>query len=290
MRLPAQSAHTTVCAPPEGTFLGIVGNVRKQPWLNLDSVVGTERLPHIHEEICMSLAQMDTTYTGGSHKWMGIVPKTFENDPYVDYGLTIAKFSDDEFIRFVALSESPDDFDVTEKSHYSFGEDAEYPLSKAQMLYLKYRYGVYFPWKVYLDFVDSDFDWTTKNVIQSQFLPEVLHAFPQTVAFIRSLPFRSIGRCSLLGLEANDHGTVHRDNYELVDNPPVNDFISFCPAGNKDLFLWDEDAQRKYFVPGQVHTFNDMNYHGVEARPEFRYSIRVDGTFTNEFQARIRSM
>ena len=34
---------------------------------------------------------------------------------------------------------------------------------------------------------------------------------PKTIAYVRSLPFERIGRCNVMGLEANDHGTVHRD-------------------------------------------------------------------------------
>lgn len=31
-----------------------------------------------------------------------------------------------------------------------------------------------------------------------------------------------------------------------------------------------------------------MNYHGVAADPFFRYSIRIDGVFTDEFKEQIR--
>ena len=35
----------------------------------------------------------------------------------------------------------------------------------------------------------------------------------------------------------------------------------------------------------EAYWFNDADYHGVLADPFFRYSFRVDGTFTPEFVA-----
>jgi hypothetical protein len=41
-------------------------------------------------------------------------------------------------------------------------------------------------------------------------------------------------------------------------------------------------------VRGRAYWFNDHDYHGVEADPFFRYSIRVDGVFTEAFRASLR--
>jgi hypothetical protein len=90
-----------------------------------------------------------------------------------------------------------------------------------------------------------------------------------------------------MGLEANDHGTVHRDGEPEVKRH-VDHFITFCPRGDKRLFLWDEDEQIEHFVPSRVYWFNDSSYHGVASDPFFRYSIRVDGVFQPEFLARLQ--
>ncbi len=37
-----------------------------------------------------------------------------------------------------------------------------------------------------------------------------------------------------------------------------------------------------------LYWFNDMDWHGVEPDPFFRYSIRVDGVFEPGFLARVR--
>jgi hypothetical protein len=108
--------------------------------------------------------------------------------------------------------------------------------------------------------------------------------FPKTVAFVRSLPFVEIGRCNVMGLSAHDHGTVHRDGVP-EEKPKADHFVTICPAGNKRLFLWDEEKHEKVNVTGRAYWFNDSDYHGVEADPFFRYSIRVDGVFEPDFLA-----
>ncbi len=269
-------------------FIGVHG--RSEPYLNLEHLIETSLFSTIHDEICYALAQVETSYTGGSHKWMGIVPPEFAHDEYIDYGETIEKFSKQEFLRFISLADEEHDYDLSNWKKHTFGEDAEIPLSAAQFRYLKYRYGVYFPWKVFFEFVEGNLNWNDKCDGNRPFSKIALEKFPLTVQFIRSLPFKSIGRCNLLGLEANDHATIHRDNYDKRNESLVNDFISFCPANNKRLFLWNERTKSKTYIQGSVYTFNDANYHGVDAAPYFRYSIRVDGVFTDEFRAKISVM
>jgi len=261
---------------------------RKEPYVNLENLIDCSVFAELHEEICLGLLGVDWFYTGGSHKWMKIVPPEFADDAYADYMEVINNFSDEEFMRFIALGSPQLQLDVNNRRHYTFGEDAKIPLSWNQYQYLKYRYGVYFPWKVYYQFIEGEFDWTTKHLHDRDFTEQSKEFFPKTCAYIRSLPFKNVGRCDLMGLEANDHGTIHRDNYERRFDPPIMDFITICPADNKSLFLWHEETKEKLFVPGKAYTFNDMNYHGVEPEKHFRYSIRIDGTFTDEFREKIR--
>jgi hypothetical protein len=266
-------------------FIGVHGHA--EPFLNLEPYFDLTGFEAINEEICYSLTQFEVSYTGGSHKSMGIVPPSFQNDPYIDYGQVISRFTPEEFARFMSLSDSEEEVDYEDRNRFTFYEEGVASISLRQFLYLKYRYGVYFPWKVFLPLVAGSPNWEEKCTFKGAFYPEIEEDFPLTVKFIKSLPFKSIGKCTLLGLEANDQATIHRDNYENKDNPPLNDFITLSPAGNKDLFLWNEEKAEKLYVPGKVYTFNDMNYHGVDSATYFRYSIRVDGIFTDEFRAKI---
>lgn len=267
-------------------FIGCQGHVA--PYIDLTDVIDTSNFEYLHEEICLGLLQVDYSYTGGSHKFMNIVPQEFANDEYKDYMQIIRGFSREEFMRFIALGESSLKFDLDQYQKYTFGEEAQMPMTWEQANYLKIRYGAYFPWKLYFQFMEGDFNWTSKNTLVRDFSEEVRNIFPATCDYIRSLPFKSIGRCDLMGLESNDHGTIHRDNYQRLNNPPVMDFITICPAGNKRLFLYNAESREKVFISSKAYTFNDMNYHGVAADPFFRYSIRIDGVFTDEFKEQIR--
>jgi hypothetical protein len=253
-----------------------------RPYLDLTRYLDAAALCGLDEEICAALSQLDTTYTGGSHKWMGIVPPSLGADAHADYGEVIAGMSRDQFAAFVALSDTPDEFDLDRQADYEFGEERDWALNKRQMHYLEYRYGVYFPWKVFYELIPNE-RWDERAHPEGKsFTDEARRLLPRTVAFVEALPFAQLGRCNLLGLRSHDHGTVHRDGHP---SDPVGHFITLCPRANKRLFLWDEQARREIFVEGQACWFDDYNYHGVAADPWFRYSIRVDGVFAPEFLA-----
>ena len=263
-------------------FVGIGG----QPSLDLTPLLDTPALDEIDQEISIGLVDASVTYTGGSHRSMGIVPPSLRSSPYVDYGEVIERFNKAEFARFISLADEPENFDPERQSDYRIGEEQEHNLSRRQMLFLKYRYGVYFPWKVFYELLPGGF-WDEKSNPQGkQFTEEAEELFPRTLEYLRRLPFRHIGRVNLLGLEANDHGTVHRDG-DPAEKTTVDHFLTICPRGDKRLFLWDEAKREKHFVRGRIYWFNDSDYHGVEADPYFRYSIRVDGVFEPSFFARI---
>jgi hypothetical protein len=262
--------------------LGIQGH----PFIDLERYVDLEALQALDDEIAYALTEVPLEYTGGSHKTMGIVPPSLADEPYVDYGQTIRRFSRAEFETFISLSDTPGEFDVDRFRDYRFGEEQDWPLSRKQMLFLKFKYGVYFPWQVFYEMIPT-LNWEDKaNGEGKDFTPQAKQHFPRLVAFVKKLPFAVIGRCNILGLEANHHGTVHQDGDP--EDATAEHFITLCPKKNKRLFLWDEEKRQKTFVVSRAYWFNDHGYHGVEADPYFRYSIRVDGMFREDFMARLR--
>jgi hypothetical protein len=256
-----------------------------RPFIDLSPFLDVEALAALDDEICYGLTRVPLEYTGGSHKSMGIVPPSMANDATVDYGQVIARMNRAEFARFVTMSDTPEAFDLDRRDQYEFGEERDWPLSRRQMQHLEYRYGVYFPWKVFYELMPN-LRWEDRAQAGGKaFCAEARRIFPETVAFIERLPFASIGRCTLLGLRSNDHGTVHHDG---EDEPALGHFIALCPRGDKRLFLWDEETATRLPVTGRATWFDDRNYHGVEAAPFFRYSIRVDGVFRPAFLARLK--
>jgi hypothetical protein len=253
-----------------------------RPFVDLEPYVDLAELESLDGEICAGLASVPVDYTGGSHKWMGIVPPSLVDEPYADYGQVIARMSREEFARFAALSDTPWELDPDRRSEYEFGEEREWPLSRGQMRYLEYRHGVYFPWKVFYELVPN-LRWEERAAAEGKaFTEEAERLFPGTIAFIRRLPFQSIGRCNVLGLQSHDHGTIHRDG---EDETALGHFITLCPRADKRLFLWDEGRRARVPVGGRAYWFDDRNYHGVAGDRVFRYSIRVDGVFEPGFLA-----
>lgn len=271
-------------ATESSTLLGVLG----RPWLDLTLLIDPRPLDELHEEICLGLAQLPLDYTGGSHRSMGIVPSRRQDDVLRDYGEVIRQLSDAEFAVFRSLSDRPDLIAAGRGRDTTFGEERAVPLSRRQMMWLKIRFGVYFPWKGYLELMPNH-RWDDKADPAGKRFTRVAESyFPKTIAFVRSLPFKHVGRCLVMGVEGNDWGTVHRDGHPEEQESP-DEFISFCPAGDKRLFLYDEGLDREVPIESRIYWFNDFDYHGVAVSPVFRYSVRVDGVFQDEFRERLQS-
>jgi hypothetical protein len=203
-------------------------------------------------------------------------------DDYRDLMHAIEAFSANEFGEFVSLADDPHAFDVERRRDYRFGDETDHPLNKAQMRYLAYRHGVYFPWKVCYHLLEND-RWDDKHSGAGKaFGDEALEVFARTIEVIRSLPFREIGRAVIFGLEPNDHAPLHRDS-EPGKSLTIAQSITIDPRGNKRFFLCNAEADEPLVVDSRVYWFNDMDYHGVLADPFFRYSIRIDGQFVPSF-------
>jgi hypothetical protein len=262
------------------------GGIFGHAFVDLESYIDLHELAALDDEITIGLTEVPVSYTGGSHKTMGIVPPSERDDPFADYGQVIAGMDRSEFARFIGLSDTPESFELDRQADYEFGEERRWSLSRRQMLYLEYRHGVYFPWKVFYELMPGGAWDERADASGKTFTDEARRVFPRTIAFIERLPFARLGRCNLLGLQSNDHGTTHRD---AEDDPAVGHFITLCPRGNKQLFLWDEFRKARTPVPGRAYWFDDRLYHGVAPAPFFRYSIRVDGLFDGGFLARLEA-
>src|SRR5581483_11858707 len=83
-----------------------------RPYIDLEPYVDCAQMAALDGEICLALTRVATSYTGGSHKTMGIVPPSLARDPYVDYGQVIAAMTRAEFAEFVALGDEPHAFDL----------------------------------------------------------------------------------------------------------------------------------------------------------------------------------
>jgi hypothetical protein len=265
-----------------GKLVGIWG----RPYVDLSSFIDTSCFPELDEEITMALTRVETSYTGGTLKWMGVVAPWAMDDGYLDAMQVIGDFSREQFEQLALLGDDPDAFDLERFRDYRFGDETEHPFTLAQMRWLSFRHGVYFPWKVCFHLLDND-RWEDKHSGAGKaFAPEAEEHFPKTLRFIRALPFREIGRAVVFGLEPNDHAPAHRDT-EPGEALQVAQSINFDPRGDKGLYLRDAEGGSHTVVEAPIYWFNDMDYHGVDPAPRFRYSIRVDGVFEPAFARRL---
>lgn len=253
-----------------------------QPYVDLGHLVSDEALRSVDREISVGLAQVESSYTGASLKWMGVVAPWCMEDGYRDLMDAIESMSPEDYADFIALSDEPQKYDLDRREGVVFGDETENPLTKAQMRLLAYRHEVYFPWKVCYHLLEND-KWEDKHAGKGKtFGEEALEVFPKTIALIRSLPFREMGRVVIFGIEPNDHAPLHRDT-EPGKSLSVAQCISIDPRGNKQFYLQNDPDDEPLLVDARVYWFNDMDYHGVLAAPYFRYSIRVDGVFEPAF-------
>lgn len=256
-------------------------------YLDLSPYFDVSAFAELHEEICLGLGQLPLDYTGGSHRSMGIMPPSRRADALIDYGEIIRQMSDAEFAQLRLLADDPAAIDPARRTELEFGEERSVSLSRRQLHWLELRFGVYFPWKAYLELIPNRY-WSDKASAEGKRFTRVAESFfPKTVAFVRSLPFEVVGRCNIMGLRANDHGTVHRDGDPDEQSAPDH-FIAFAPGANKRLFLWDEVIKEELPVTAPIYWFNDFDYHGVQSMPWFRYSVRVDGVFCGDFLERVQ--
>ena len=264
-----------------------VWGIGGHPFIDLERYVDVAALEALHDEISLGLTLVETEYTGGSHKTMGIVPPSLVDAPYLDYGHVLARMPPDEFATFLSLADDPRALVRAGAQPSWFGEERDHPLSRKQMRWLKHRYGVYFPWQVFYEMIPTS-GWEDKANGQGKvFTAEAKRHFPRLIDFVQRLPFKVMGRCNILGLDADHHGTVHYDGNP--EDPSAEHFITLCPRKNKRLFLWDEATKKKTAVVSRAYWFNDHGYHGVLPDPFFRYSIRVDGVFDPAFLDQVRA-
>jgi Rieske 2Fe-2S family protein len=269
--------------PRQGRLWGIFG----QPYLDLGGVLDLSALDAIDAEISRGLAQVETHYTGGTLKWMGVVAPWAMDDAYLDAMHVIERLPDGELATLCSLADDPSVFDHGQLQSYRFGDETEHPLNRAQERWLAYRHGVYFPWKVCYHLLEND-TWEDKHSgAGKDFGEEAREVFPETVRFLEALPFTEIGRAVIFGLQPNDHAPLHRDS-EPGLALSIAQSISLCPRADKRFYLQNDERDEPLVVGARAYWFNDMDYHGVLDDPFFRYSVRVDGTFVPGFVEKLQ--
>jgi hypothetical protein len=103
--------------------------------------------------------------------------------------------------------------------------------------------------------------------------------------FIAMLPFKATGRMLIIYDNAGRAGPAHRDH---VETELCHDFIWFRTNLRKPFYMLNHRTGEKGYVESYSAWFDTVNqFHGTDAHDGLGFSIRVDGIFTEAFQAHI---
>jgi len=113
-------------------------------------------------------------------------------------------------------------------------------------------------------------------------LTDAAKHFPKLMKYIETLPFKEVGRVLFFTTYPNNGVAIHRDS--PVMNHKDHNINLFFTSGSRKSFIWDEIKKKKIYLDptARSYYFNNRDFHGVEPEPRFRYTLRVDGTFTDE--------
>jgi hypothetical protein len=114
---------------------------------------------------------------------------------------------------------------------------------------------------------------------------EATGEFPLLMDFIATLPFQSTGRMLIMYDNISRAVTAHRDHAET---DVCHEFIWFRTNLAKPFYLLNPTTNEKRYVESYSAWFDTVNqFHGSDPAEGLTFSIRVDGTFTDEFRKQI---
>lgn len=145
--------------------------------------------------------------------------------------------------------------------------------------YMYFALGAVIPWFFVCYLKYNDF--FTKTKTTGDWTPAAKN-FPKLVKYLETLPFKQIGRVLFFTTYPNTRVMIHRDA-PVMDHKDHNINL-FFDGGWRPSFIWDEVKKEKIYLPegSKSYFFNNRDYHGVDSEPAFRYTLRIDGVFTDE--------
>lgn len=265
-----QHTHKIIGNQPITSFLyeehGIkgVGKDRKSI-VSMDSYINHDYDLELHIESCKGLALCNDFKMGMVYG--GLPPEE------------VARFGNHDC--WSEMLHNLDMHDPTGVHRKALTEVAEQSDNPQQAMY-KYAYfamGSVIPWFFACYLKKNDFSKKTKDLGG---WTDNAKYFPKVVEYLNTLPFKEIGRVLFFTTYPNAGVAIHRDS--VVAEHKDHNINLFFDQGWRPSFIWNERTKEKTYLEkgARSYFFNNRDYHGVEAEPVFRYTLRVDGTFTDE--------
>lgn len=250
------------------TEYGVKGvGKNRNPIISMDKFIDHSEDENLHYECCKGLAITNDT----------------------KFGMIYGSLPPEEELRLHGHKSWTDVLDdlrkdiVLNKKHL---DAIEYVISKSQgneiQAIYKYCYfalGAAIPWFFAVYLKRASFANKAKDV---GVYTETSMLFPNVIKYIETLPFKHVGRILFFTTYPNAGVITHRDS--VVEEHKDHNLNLFFDGGWRPSFVWDEIKKEKIYLPkgAKSYFFNNRDYHGVDAEPTFRYTLRIDGTFTDE--------
>lgn len=237
---------------------------------NLDQYLDVETLEKCHLEICAGISKSVTNMSSR------VIPH-FEMQNNFD-GLVDFKMNEGARIANVA-TEGIEFLETEEEKNYFKSLSHEQKKRFLQLYKNAYWDGEFvrikFTKKEYLQhpfatFHDSMCEWHQNA-----------EHFPETIKFIKSLPFKEIGRTLFFVSYHYLASDVHYDRKDDCFNGKHH-FIWFNPFAQKKFFIINDD-RKKIAITSKAAFFNTKFLHGAEPAQKMTYTLRVDGHLEESF-------
>ena len=243
----------------------------RTPLINMDNYIDHSQDEELHRECCIGLSKVESYQM--SMFWGALPPevkKKYDN-----------RDNWSEMVRYL------NHYDSTGFHRRSLEEivQTSEPHERVRRIY-KYAYfamGAIVPWFFSVDLKLNSFN--TKSVGGKW--TQTAQYFPKLITYIETLPFKSIGRVLFFTTYPNAGVEIHRDSY-VTDHKDHNINLFFT-GGDRPSFIWDAKNKEKVYLEkgAKSYFFNNRDYHGVDPENKFRYTLRIDGIFTDELQTKL---
>jgi hypothetical protein len=105
--------------------------------------------------------------------------------------------------------------------------------------------------------------------------------FPELTDFLLTLPFKATGRMLIIYDDSGAEVPAHRDH---LSTDVCHHFVWLRTNRRKPFYVLDHETGGKRYVESYSAWFDTVNqFHGSDAAAGLTFSIRVDGTFTDDF-------
>jgi len=251
---------------------GIKGVGRDRlPIVSMDSYINHDQDSLLHLESCKGLALCNDFKMG---MFYGALPPEevarFDNHDCWSEMLHNLEANDPTGVHLSALKEIAAQSDNPQQAMYK---------------YAYFALGAVIPWFFACYLKKNDFSKKTRDNGE---WTENAKYFPNVVKYLETLPFKEIGRVLFFTTYPHAGVAIHRDS--IVANHKDHNINLFFDSGWRPSFIWDEKTKEKVYLEkgARSYFFNNRDYHGVEPEPVFRYTLRVDGTFTDELCEKLK--